>query len=147
MIHQTIPSSNTLTSITYHNDANASSTETESLALSAGASSPGAGSPAQILAPNAGGQSPFAKLNAGEMGVRQIDSYVTGSSSPSDLMTMSLQAPLCWLDPSIVDGIAPYDLSRVRDAMPIIYDGACLNVLLFSVVLSKCWIDLKFGWS
>jgi hypothetical protein len=99
----------------------------------------------------AGKFGPFVPLQAGDAGVRLIQTIQHSVSYLSGQYTVAYCRPLLTLPMTTVGVAAERDLVNQLPSMPRVYDGACLVWMLYSGALtpanSTFYGHIDFGWS
>lgn len=93
---------------------------------------------------------PFIPLDAGDAGIRSVQSINLSASYVSGVLNLMLCRPLLTLPITTLGVTAERDLVNQFASMPRIYDGACLNWLMLAgaatPVASPLSGHLEFGW-
>lgn len=99
----------------------------------------------------AGKFGPFMPLQAGDAGIRSVQSINLSASYVSGVLNLVLCKPLLTLPITTLGVTAERDLVNQLASMPKVYDGACLNWLMLAgaatPVASPLSGHLEFGWS
>lgn len=99
----------------------------------------------------AGKFGPFMPLQAGDAGIRSVQSVTISASYLSGVLNLVLCKPLMTLPITTLGVTAERDLVNQFMSMPKIYDGACLTWLMLAgantPVASPLSGHLEFGWS
>jgi hypothetical protein len=100
----------------------------------------------------AGKYGPFFPLAAADTGIRSIQNIILGSAGvTTGVYNLCLVKPLLTLPLSVIGVAAERDLVNQLPSMPRVYDGACLQWLLYSQVAvpnnTAYYGHLDFGWS
>lgn len=93
---------------------------------------------------------PFVPLQAGDAGIRSVQSVNISASYLSGVLNLVLCKPLMTLPVTTLGVTAERDLVNQFASMPKIYDGACLAWLMLAgaatPVASPLSGHLEFGW-
>lgn len=99
----------------------------------------------------AGKFGPFMPLQAGDAGIRSVQSINLSASYLSGVLNLVLCKPLLTLPITTLGVTAERDLVNQLASMPRVYDGACLTWLMLAgaatPVASPLSGHLEFGWS
>lgn len=99
----------------------------------------------------AGKYGPFMPLQAGDAGIRSVQSVTISASYLSGVLNLVLCKPLLTLPITTLGVTAERDLVNQFASMPKVYDGACLAWLMLAgaatPVASPISGHLEFGWS
>lgn len=99
----------------------------------------------------AGKYGPFMPLQAGDAGIRSVQSINLSASYVSGVLNLVLCKPLLTLPITTLGVTAERDLVNQFASMPKVYDGACLAWLMLAgaatPVASPLSGHLEFGWS
>jgi len=99
----------------------------------------------------AGKYGPFVPLQAGDAGIRSVQSINLSASYVSGVLNLVLCKPLLTLPITTLGVTAERDLVNQFMSMPRVYDGACLAWLMLAgaatPVASPLSGHLEFGWS
>lgn len=94
---------------------------------------------------------PFVPLQAGDAGVQSIQTIRNDATMTSGQYTVVYCRPLLTLPMTTIGVAAERDLVNQLPSMPRVYDGACLNWLLYSGAAtpanSAFYGHIDFGWS
>lgn len=94
---------------------------------------------------------PFMPLQAGDAGIRSVQSITLSASYLSGVLNLVMCRPLMTLPVTTLGVTAERDLVNQFASMPKIYDGACLGWLMLAgantPVASPLSGHLEFGWS
>lgn len=137
-------------------DGNGSSAmpTSRAVAVLTSVSAPSVALGARVIAPADAGASvlwgpPFLPLAAGDSGVRSVEDY-TFSAAPTGTFCVVLCRPLGYLILHSADGRwHPVDAIQQVEAHPVVFDSACLSLLLFTTTTNTGSIggNLGFAWS
>jgi hypothetical protein len=98
----------------------------------------------------AGKYGPFMPLAAGDNGVLSVQSINFSATMTSGVMNLVLCRPICTIPITTVGVAGERDLLNQLPSAPIIYDGACLNWLMYAgaatPVNSAYYGALEFAW-
>lgn len=92
---------------------------------------------------------PFITLQAGDIGIRKIDSYTINSSGTTGTVALVLAKPLVQIPVSVINTLSERDFLTGLPQWPEIKDGACLGFIgsLGSVVANTAMnATLDFVW-
>jgi hypothetical protein len=93
---------------------------------------------------------PFMPLQAGDRGIRSIETIQNSTSYVSGEYAVVLAKPLLTLPMTTLGVAAERDLMNQIPSLPRVYDGACLNWLLYSGAAtpasSPFYGHIDFGW-
>lgn len=99
----------------------------------------------------AGKYGPFMPLQAGDAGIKSVQSVTLSASYVSGVLNLVLAKPLMTLPITTLGVTAERDLVNQFASMPKIYDGACLAWMMLAgaatPVASPLSGHLEFGWS
>jgi hypothetical protein len=99
----------------------------------------------------AGKYGPFMPLANGDAGIRQVDGVQISSSYVSGEFSVGLVVPLLTLPMTTLGVAAERDLVNQMPSLPRVYDGACLQWLLYNgaatPINSAFYGHLDFGWN
>jgi len=99
----------------------------------------------------AGKFGPFMPLQAGDAGIRSVQSVTLSASYVSGVLNLVLAKPLLTLPITTLGVTAERDLVNQLASMPRVYDGACLAWIMLAgaatPVNSQISGHLEFGWS
>lgn len=99
----------------------------------------------------AGKFGPFIPLQAGDAGIRSVQSINLSASYVSGVLNLMLCKPLMTLPITTLGVTAERDLVNQFASMPRIYDGACLQWLMLAgaatPIASPISGSLEFGWT
>ena len=94
---------------------------------------------------------PFIPLDAGDAGIRSVQSINLSASYVSGVLNLMLCRPLLTLPITTLGVTAERDLVNQFASMPRVYDGACLHWLMLAgaatPVASPLSGHLEFGWT
>lgn len=94
---------------------------------------------------------PFMPLQAGDAGIRSVQTVTISASYLSGVLNLVLAKPLLTLPITTLGVTAERDLVNQLASMPRVYDGACLAWLMLAgaatPVASPLSGHLEFGWS
>lgn len=99
----------------------------------------------------AGKYGPFVPLQAGDTGIRSVQSINLSASYVSGVLNLILCRPLLTLPMTTIGVACERDLLNQLPSLPRVYDGACLAWLMYSgaatPVNSAFYGHLDFAWS
>lgn len=79
----------------------------------------------------------FMPMAAGDVGIRQVDSYTLSATATSTQLEIQLIRPLCFIPVNVAAGYTERSLVTDMPALPRLFDGTALNVALIAGTTSS----------